>query len=76
MRTALLEGGPTLAGEFLRAGLVDRVVAYVAPALLGGGLAALGDAGVTTLGGAIALDLLDVTRIGPDIRLTATVRKD
>jgi diaminohydroxyphosphoribosylaminopyrimidine deaminase/5-amino-6-(5-phosphoribosylamino)uracil reductase len=76
VRTALLEGGPTLAGEYLRAGLVDRVVAYVAPTLFGGGLAALGDAGVTTLGGAIALDLLDVTRIGSDLRLTATVRKD
>ena len=27
----LLEGGPTLAGGFVRAGLVDRVVAYLAP---------------------------------------------
>ena len=27
----LLEGGPTLAGAFVRAGLVDRVVAYLAP---------------------------------------------
>ena len=33
----LLEGGPTLAAAFLRAGLVDRVVGYVAPALLGDG---------------------------------------
>ena len=33
--SVLLEGGPTLAGAFLRAGLVDRVVAYVAPVLLG-----------------------------------------
>ena len=31
----LLEGGPTLAGAFVAAGLVDRVVAYIAPALLG-----------------------------------------
>ena len=33
----LLEGGPTLAAAFLRAGLVDEVVAYVAPVLLGSG---------------------------------------
>ena len=32
-----LEGGPTLAAAFLRAGLVDEVIAYVAPALLGAG---------------------------------------
>ena len=38
----LLEGGPTLAAAFLRAGLVDQIVAYVAPALLGAGVAALG----------------------------------
>ena len=32
----LLEGGPTLAGAFLRAGVIDRILAYVAPILLGG----------------------------------------
>ena len=32
----MLEGGPTLAGAFLRAGVVDRILAYVAPILLGG----------------------------------------
>jgi len=32
----LLEGGPTLAGAFLRAGAIDRILAYVAPILLGG----------------------------------------
>ena len=37
-----LEGGPTLAAAFLRAGLVDEVVAYVAPMLLGAGRSAVG----------------------------------
>jgi diaminohydroxyphosphoribosylaminopyrimidine deaminase/5-amino-6-(5-phosphoribosylamino)uracil reductase len=76
VRTALLEGGPTLAGAFLRAGLVDRVVAYLAPKLLGSGPAVLADAGVTSIGEAIDLELVDLTRIGPDVRLTATLRKD
>jgi diaminohydroxyphosphoribosylaminopyrimidine deaminase/5-amino-6-(5-phosphoribosylamino)uracil reductase len=75
VRSALLEGGPTLAGAFLAAGLVDQVVGYVAPKLLGAGAAVLRDAGVTTIGEAIDLDLSDVTRIGPDLRFTATLRQ-
>lgn len=72
--SVLLEGGPTLAGAFLAEGLVDRVVAYVAPTLFGAGAAALGDAGVATLAEAHHLDIDDVTTMGPDLRITATVR--
>ncbi|SDU67149.1 diaminohydroxyphosphoribosylaminopyrimidine deaminase / 5-amino-6-(5-phosphoribosylamino)uracil reductase [Jiangella alkaliphila] len=71
-RYVLLEGGPTLAGAFWRAGLIDRVVGYVAPALLGAGPAALADAGVNTIDAAIRLDVADVRMVGPDLRITAT----
>jgi diaminohydroxyphosphoribosylaminopyrimidine deaminase/5-amino-6-(5-phosphoribosylamino)uracil reductase len=71
VRAALLEGGPTLAGAFLAAGLVDRVVGYVAPKLLGAGPAALAGTGITTIDQAIGLDLVDVRQIGPDVRFTA-----
>jgi len=67
--SVLLEGGPVLAGAFLRAGLVDRVVGYVAPALLGAGPAVLADAGVGTISDAVRLRLDDVTRVGDDVRL-------
>jgi diaminohydroxyphosphoribosylaminopyrimidine deaminase/5-amino-6-(5-phosphoribosylamino)uracil reductase len=67
--SVLLEGGPTLAAAFLRAGLVDRVVGYVAPALLGAGPTALLDLGVGTIDDAIRLHLTDVTRLGEDVRL-------
>ena len=66
----LLEGGPTLAGAFLAAGLVDRVLGYIAPALLGDGPAALTGAGVATISAAIRFRLDDVTRVGDDLRLT------
>jgi diaminohydroxyphosphoribosylaminopyrimidine deaminase/5-amino-6-(5-phosphoribosylamino)uracil reductase len=69
--SAFLEGGPTLAGSFVAAGLVDRVVAYLAPMLLGAGPAALADAGVATLADAHHLEIEDVTRLGPDLRITA-----
>jgi len=74
VRAALLEGGPTLAGAFLAAGLVDKVVGYVAPKLLGDGPAALAGAGITTIDDAIGLDLVDVRRLGPDVRFTALPR--
>jgi diaminohydroxyphosphoribosylaminopyrimidine deaminase/5-amino-6-(5-phosphoribosylamino)uracil reductase len=69
--SVLLEGGPTLAGAFAAAGLVDRVVGYVAPALLGAGAPALGDAGITTIAGALRLRVDDVRLIGDDVRIIA-----
>jgi diaminohydroxyphosphoribosylaminopyrimidine deaminase/5-amino-6-(5-phosphoribosylamino)uracil reductase len=68
--SVLLEGGPTLAAAFMTAGLVDRIVAYVAPALLGAGPAAVGDLGVGTITDAVRLRLCEVTRVGDDVRLT------
>ncbi|WP_116113256.1 bifunctional diaminohydroxyphosphoribosylaminopyrimidine deaminase/5-amino-6-(5-phosphoribosylamino)uracil reductase RibD [Austwickia chelonae] len=69
IRHVWLEGGPTLAGAFLDAGLVDEVVAYVAPMLLGAGPSALVGPQITTLAEAYRLDLQDVARVGDDIRL-------
>lgn len=71
VRSVLLEGGPTLAGAFVAAGLVDKVVGYIAPVLLGAGPAALADAGITTIAQALRLDVTETVRIGPDLRITA-----
>ncbi|WP_328459963.1 bifunctional diaminohydroxyphosphoribosylaminopyrimidine deaminase/5-amino-6-(5-phosphoribosylamino)uracil reductase RibD [Actinoplanes sp. NBC_00393] len=75
VRNVLLEGGPTLAGAFLAAGLVDRVIGYIAPKLLGDGRTALVDAGVGTIADALELDFLDIAQIGGDLRFTATLRQ-
>jgi len=67
----LLEGGPRLAGAFLKAHRVDRVLVYVAPILLGAGPAALLDAGVNTITQALPFGIEDVTMSGPDVRISA-----
>jgi diaminohydroxyphosphoribosylaminopyrimidine deaminase/5-amino-6-(5-phosphoribosylamino)uracil reductase len=60
----------------LRAGLVDRVVAYLAPALLGAGPNALADAGITTIGAALRLDVTNVAQLGDDVRIIGRPRLD
>jgi diaminohydroxyphosphoribosylaminopyrimidine deaminase/5-amino-6-(5-phosphoribosylamino)uracil reductase len=60
-----LEGGPTLAAAFWKAGLVDEVVTYVAPMLLGSGRAAVGDLGLATIADAAHLEVTDVTVLDP-----------
>lgn len=59
-----LEGGPTLAAAFVKAGLVDEVVTYVAPLLLGAGKSAVGRLGIRTIDKALRFELLDTAVIG------------
>lgn len=67
---AMVEGGPTLHGALLTAGLGDRVVAYVAPALLGSrGRPGYGIPGPDTIAAAERLTLAAVRRLGEDVRL-------
>jgi diaminohydroxyphosphoribosylaminopyrimidine deaminase/5-amino-6-(5-phosphoribosylamino)uracil reductase len=63
----LIEGGPTLGSAFHRDGLVDRVVVYVAPVLVG----ASGPQAMVVEHH--ELTLIDATPVGPDLRLTYEV---
>ncbi|MBX9244572.1 bifunctional diaminohydroxyphosphoribosylaminopyrimidine deaminase/5-amino-6-(5-phosphoribosylamino)uracil reductase RibD [Actinotalea ferrariae] len=73
VRHLLVEGGPTLAAAFLRAGLVDEVHAYLAPVLLGAGPAATGDLGIASIDGAMRLRPRLLRVLGPDVLLVADV---
>ena len=67
--TVLVEGGPTIATQLLRDGLVDQVIWYIAPTVIGGGLPAVGDLGITTIAEVERFDVTSVTRVGADIRV-------
>jgi diaminohydroxyphosphoribosylaminopyrimidine deaminase/5-amino-6-(5-phosphoribosylamino)uracil reductase len=60
-----------LAGAFLAAGMIDRVLAYVAPKLLGAGPLALADAGVSTVTAAHQFVIEEATMVGSDVRISA-----
>jgi diaminohydroxyphosphoribosylaminopyrimidine deaminase/5-amino-6-(5-phosphoribosylamino)uracil reductase len=60
------EGGPKLAAAFVKAGVVDEVLVYVAPMLLGGGKSAVGPLGIRTIGKALRFDLVDTVVLLPD----------
>ncbi|HEU4969688.1 MAG TPA: bifunctional diaminohydroxyphosphoribosylaminopyrimidine deaminase/5-amino-6-(5-phosphoribosylamino)uracil reductase RibD [Sphingomonas sp.] len=63
----LVEGGAETAAAFLRADLVDRLLLYRAPILIGAGKAAIGDIGLTDLGKAHGRwRLLDARQLGSD----------
>jgi len=73
----LVEGGAGVAGAFHRAGLVDRYVFYIAPALLGGddGRPVLAGAGVPTMASAWRGELDRVVKFGDDVRLDVVPRR-
>jgi diaminohydroxyphosphoribosylaminopyrimidine deaminase/5-amino-6-(5-phosphoribosylamino)uracil reductase len=62
-----VEGGPTLARAFSAAGLADRILAYVAPVLLGGDRLALTDIGVPSIGDARRLTIDEWVPLGADL---------
>lgn len=71
----LIEAGATLAGSALQAGLVDELVLYLAPHLMGdAGRGLFHLAGLDRMNDRLALEIQDLRQIGPDLRLTAVPR--
>ena len=71
VRSVLVEGGPTVASAFVRAGLVDDYLVYLAPTLIGGARTALDDLGVGTIDDQRRLRVADVTLLGTDLLVVA-----
>ena len=65
-----VEAGATLSGALLRAGLVDEVLLYLAPGLLGeAGKPLFAGLGVDSMQDRFGLDVVDSRQVGPDLRL-------
>ena len=73
MTSILIEGGAELAANALKERVVDQVMIYVAPYILGRGIAAIGDLGIVDLDQAIRLRNLKTRRLGGDVLFTAEV---
>jgi diaminohydroxyphosphoribosylaminopyrimidine deaminase / 5-amino-6-(5-phosphoribosylamino)uracil reductase len=71
IRRVFVEGGPTVASAFIAADLVDEVLVYLAPTLIGGPMTALGDIGVTTIADQKRLVVTAIDRLGDDILISA-----
>ena len=67
----LVEAGPTLAGAFLRVGLVDWITLYMAPSLLGSNAKPLFDLPLDKMKDQLRLDIRDIRAVGNDWRIDA-----
>ena len=77
IQSFLLECGPDLAFNALGAGIIDKMVVFVAPRILGGReVPAIGGEGIEKLADAITLRDWTVTAAGPDLVLIGYVHRD
>ncbi len=78
VHSVFVEGGPTVISAFLRAGLVDELLIYMAPALLGGPRVALDDLGIGSMTDIMRFHQPELTMLGDDIliRVTREVSSD
>ncbi|MDO8925385.1 MAG: bifunctional diaminohydroxyphosphoribosylaminopyrimidine deaminase/5-amino-6-(5-phosphoribosylamino)uracil reductase RibD [Sideroxyarcus sp.] len=73
----LVEAGRTLNGALLKAGLVDELVLYLAPQLLGDAARGMADLGeLTQLQQRVELHWQDVRQVGGDLRIVARITKE
>ena len=75
--SVLVEGGGEVIASMLKDNLVDRMVLFVAPLIVGGRTAVpvAGGAGASSIGAAVRLASLEVSRCGTDLLIDARVRR-
>ena len=73
VESVLIEGGGHTLGEAFDQRLVDRVVFYVAPTLIGGGVPAIAGRGAGSNEEGLRLNDATYQRIGPDLKIEGRV---
>ncbi len=73
LNQVLVEAGPTLGSAMAVAGLIDEIVIYLAPSLLGSGKSFIGDFGISTIKDVKALELVSTHTFDGDIKLQYAV---
>ena len=73
MISLLIEGGRDLATAALADGIVDQLMLYVAPLLLGAGISGVGDLGIGQVDQGISLERMELKRLGEDALLSGKV---
>ena len=66
----LIESGPTLGTALLREDLIDEIILFQAPTLLGSGKPSIGDLDITNISGRLDFEITDVEVIGADLKIT------
>lgn len=76
IQSVLVEGGSTVAGDFVDAGLVNKMTFLIAPKIIGGATApsAIGGRGVSVMSQALDLDRVTILQRGRDIEVTGYPR--
>jgi diaminohydroxyphosphoribosylaminopyrimidine deaminase/5-amino-6-(5-phosphoribosylamino)uracil reductase len=69
----LVESGPKFGSALLSAGLIDEIVIYIAPAILGSGLSSVADLGIKSIDEKLQLSLISQQVIDQDIKITYQV---
>ena len=64
----LVEAGPTLGSALLKAGVIDEIVIYQAPVLLGAGKSWVTELGINSIKDGMLLTQISTEQIGPDLK--------
>ena len=74
INTVLLEAGPNLIGAMIEENLINELIIYTAPVLMGSNANSMATLVLDTMADKIQLDLSDIRMVGDDIRITANIR--
>ena len=76
IRRVYVEGGPTLASAIIAAGYADEFAIYLAPALLGGPMLAVGDLGIGSMDAIRRLSIDGIEQLGDDLYIHARQKEN